>query len=912
MGFAGTSLEDFPMTFTRPWLLLLLLAAPYVLMTARGLTARRGVTALRFAGVVFLALAAAGPRITAPSDRVEAVFVLDVSESLGGRGVREGLEEINRLLSGMRGDDAAGLVSVAAEAVVETSPRPGGSAFETTARHDGGASRLSEGLYAGIASMTRRGESRVVLVSDGKDTEGDLEDAVRYAAASGTVVDVLPIGPPPGREVLVEELQVPRRVSEGEVHELSVVIRSEQSTAGRLVILRDGEYLGEDRFQLGPGVRRRSYEMPGSESGDRVYEVILDAASDSSPDNNRGLGVTSVEGTPRILWSGRGASAAADALELQGFTVDRLAPGDLPDSVGGLSAWDAVILDNVSARELSLQTMDILETWVRTRGGGLMMAGGDSSFGLGGWQGTPVERALPVEMDAPASLYIPSLSMVMVIDKSGSMGGDAGGGMSKLDVVKDAVLGAVEVLNPLYTVGLVAFDADVEWTIPMTEAGNKAVIRSGLAGLDYGGGTVLYPAIREAYERLIQSPSAVRHLVILSDGLAEHADFDEMASAIVRDGITVSTVAVGADADIKLMKQLAETGGGRYWFAEDATQVPRIFASESMIVSRGLTVEETVFPNPVTPAEALDGIDLTLLPPLHGYVMTHSRTTAVEALRSPRGHPLLVYGTHGLGRTVAFTSDLRAGWGRDWVRWEDFPIFMAQTVRWMRRNPGIRDMDLSMIDENGGVTLVLEARTADGGFRTDLKPTGRIVTPDLSELSLPMGQTGPGRYEGWFSPREDGIYDALAADETAGILDRTWWTRAYAPELSAPGVDMAVLSEAARIGGGRVLTQDENPDDWWKVRSPKNETLADLTAWLALTALVLFLADIALRESEFWHRKREMRRTGEPADMEELILRGLDDERHKPTYRRPTPAEAARILAERRQKREADERRKRS
>ena len=155
------------MTFTRPWLLLLLLAAPYVLMTARGLSARRGVTALRFAGVVLLALAAAGPRITAPSDQVEAVFVLDVSDSLGGQGVREGLEEINRLLSGMRGDDAAGLVSVAAEAVVETSPRPGGSAFETTARHDGGASRLSEGLYSGIASLSKRGESRLVLVSDG-------------------------------------------------------------------------------------------------------------------------------------------------------------------------------------------------------------------------------------------------------------------------------------------------------------------------------------------------------------------------------------------------------------------------------------------------------------------------------------------------------------------------------------------------------------------------------------------------------------------------------------------------------------------------------------------------------------------------------------------------------------------------
>ena len=205
--------------------------------------------------------------------------------------------------------------------------------------------------------------------------------------------------------------------------------------------------------------------------------TILDSAVDAGRDNNRGLAVLTVEGPPRVLWVGQGKSTIPEALELQGMYTDRVLPGDLPDSFSALSAWDAVILDNVSSRDLSLKTLDLLESWVRTRGGGLMMIGGNASFGLGAYQGTPVERSLPVDMDSPSSLYIPSLSMVMVIDKSGSMDGEVGDGKTKLDVVKDAVMGAVEVLNPLYTIGLAAFDADVEWTIPLTEAGNEDKIR---------------------------------------------------------------------------------------------------------------------------------------------------------------------------------------------------------------------------------------------------------------------------------------------------------------------------------------------------------------------------------------------------------------------------------------------------
>jgi Ca-activated chloride channel family protein len=429
-------------------------------------------------------------------------------------------------------------------------------------------------------------------------------------------------------------------------------------------------------------------------------------------------------------------------------------------------------------------------------------------------------------------------------------------------------------------------------------------IRSGLAGLQSGGGTILYPAIREAYERLVQSPAAVRHLVILSDGLAEPADYIPLIEAIASDGITVSTVAVGNDAASELMESLAEKGGGRYWYAEDAAEVPRIFASESMIVSRGLVVEGTIFPVMATPAEALEGIDLSLMPPLHGYVMTYPKPTAVEALRSPRGHPLLVYGNHGLGRSVAFTSDLTGGWGRDWLDWDQFPRFIAQSVRWMRRNSGSSDLTLSLYEDSGEVHMVLEARSETGGYLSDLKPIGTVTGPDQREVEVSMSQTAPGRYEGIFRTGPDGIYRAAAGDSAVGLGTRAYWSRAYSPELRAPGIDTAALAAAARVGGGRLLTGLEDPNKWWTVRDAQQKTLADLTIFLTLTALVLFLIDIGLREVPGVRREGRATRAGEEPDMEKLILRGIDDERHKPKHRRPSPAEAARILAERRARRD--------
>ena len=181
---------------------------------------------------------------------------------------------------------------------------------------------------------------------------------------------------------------------------------------------------------------------------------------------------------------------------------------ELPASLGELLTYDAVILDNVPGLGMSLTKMEAIEKYVRDGGGGLIMLGGDRSFGQGGYYRTPVERALPVTMDVPARMTIPSLALMLVIDKSDSMGGyigDAGRGMrpaqgtTKMELAKMAAFSAISLLNPFDQVGLVAFDTEVQWTIPITEAGDRERIATKLSALTHSGGTDIYKGVGRGF-----------------------------------------------------------------------------------------------------------------------------------------------------------------------------------------------------------------------------------------------------------------------------------------------------------------------------------------------------------------------------------------------------------------------------
>ncbi|HWP34074.1 MAG TPA: VWA domain-containing protein, partial [Thermodesulfobacteriota bacterium] len=719
--------------------------------------------ALRGAAVALLAVALAGVRLPLPDERLNVLFLVDESRSVPPAVRERALAFVRDQVGRMRQDDAAGVIGFgrAARLRVPLQARPtvGVWAAEDVGQDD---TDLERAIRLALATFPTAGARRLVLLSDGNETRGRLVEGARLAREAGADLFVVPLAAPGTDEVLVESVIVPPEVKVGESFDVRVVLRSRQAGRGRLSLVRNGQYLGSRLVTYDAGPTVLAFGQSLDAEGFHVYTAYLEAERDQIEENNAAVGVTAVHGRPTVLLVERDVEQAHHlqrALRRQGVEVEVVAPGRLPPLRGAGRRYDGLILSNVSALALSRGQMEEIRAFVRDDGGGLVMLGGDESFGLGGYYRTPVEEALPVSMESRQKVDMPNLSVVIVLDKSMSMDIRKPGEPSKLELAKLAAQYAVELMDVRDEVGVIAFDDSFEWAVPFRRLGQKETVLHDIGAIKTGGATEMYPAMREAYLRLRGARGALKHMIVLSDGQSTGGDFLGLAREMAAAGITVSAVAIGRDAAVTLMRDIAFEGNGRFYYVEEATQVPRIFTRETQLATKNALVEEPFRPVLVDPShEVVQGIDWRQAPPLGGYVATTPKPTASVLLATPRQDPLLAVWRYGLGRAAAFTSDVKARWGFFWLRWPELPKAMGQMVRWTLRTQRPRDLVVSASVEGGEGRLAVDA--VDGAGRpinfADIR--AGIVSPDKQLAVTVLEQVAPGRYEARFDARQTGAY----------------------------------------------------------------------------------------------------------------------------------------------------------
>ena len=512
-----------------------------------------------------------------------------------------------------------------------------------------------------------------------------------------------------------------------------------------------------------------------------------------------------------------------------------------------------MILDNVPAFQLTHAKMENIEKYVRDLGGGLLVIGGSQSYGAGGYFRTPLERILPLEMRPPARLDLPHVALLFVLDKSGSMGAGAEGS-TKLDLAKAAAIAAADIMNASDQIGILAFDAAWDWALPFRAVGKGEWINDKLAALQSDGGTDLYKALVEARRAIVDKQAAIKHTIVLSDGLTDKADFQSLVEQMARAGVTVSTVSVGGDADVKLMAEIARAGKGRGYVALDPQTIPQIFTTETLLISRDLLVEKTIAPRVVAPVGPLQGIVSGSLPALRGYVLTYPKQRA-ELLMTAGEDPLLVAWRHGLGRVAAFTSDLSGRWGKDWVTWQGLPQWAGQLARDTMRKIVDTRLSTEFHAEGGAVKVIADSLGKDGAYINHLKLRGNITAPNLSTQQTSFQQSAPGRYEGKFTPGEPGIYfltlfTEADAGETPSPLATIPYVAPFPKEYRELRPDLILLSRLAEETGGEMLDAENFAAGLERLYtpSPDKATRTSDTWWpLAAAALILFLADLVTR-----------------------------------------------------------------
>lgn len=807
----------------------------------------------RCLALVCLVLALAGPLQKRSLRSLELVFVLDRSHSISHEQSEAALHFINRVSRTQGEPLRIGLVVFGSNAAVERGLRDTGYGIATLhSEVDGDGTDIGRALEVALGSFTGDGQRRIVLLSDGGENLGDARTAVAAVRSVGAEVVTIALRRQRRKdEVVVERLRLPDAVRVDEPFEVRLNVGARQAAQAEISILRNGEVQRTEIVDLRAGTNTFTYTEQGAEPGLFEYETIVNSDSDAVIENNRYRGFVRVIGAPQVLYA-RGETdlqtPVVDALHAQGFAVQVVSSAALPATLHELVEYDLLILDNVSGYDLSLAKMDLLEEYVRATGGGVLTLGGTRSYSAGGFYDTPVERLLPVTMDVKTEVKIPSAAVVVLVDKSGSM--QTG---QKLAIAKAAALASVDVLNPLDRVGVLAFDSEFEWAVPVTDAGNRRQVVEKLRPLAAGGSTRIYPALAEAHRAVTATQARVKHLIVLSDGLTNQGDdYAQLLQRIRADDVGVSTVALGRDADQDLMKTMASLGGGRYYFSEDPKDIPRIFTSETMIVTRDLMVDEPTEVDAADGIEALQGLRLDSLPILLGYQRTYPKTSAEVWLSSDAGEPLLAAWRYGLGKSIAFMSDLSGRWGVEWVGWDAFGRFVAQMARWTMRKQS-RDQLRTRFEWQGrDGQLTVDALDFEDNYINGLTLQARATIPGGIQKTLALEQISPGRYQVPVPAASTGrYYFTISGDNGAVTVGPQTFGAAipYSREFFDQGVNETLLEDIAKGTGGRFLELSAAANKAILATDDEaTRSQVDYVWPLGLAALLLFLLDLAARK----------------------------------------------------------------
>jgi Mg-chelatase subunit ChlD len=853
--------------FAQPWWLLACgVAVPLAILGLRNLGGlsrprRFAAIALRCCVVAVLALALARPTIGRKSDTLTVIAVIDRSRSVQADLQRAAVSFLSRAKEHKEPADQLAVVDVAESAVIAALPGPDSVPSERSTSLVGQQSRLSSGIEMATAIAPSDSASRILLISDGNETEGDLLAAVATASANGIPVDVLPLRYSHDKEVVFRKLVAPARASSGQSINLRFVLESTGEIDGALVLDLNGEAVDLDPsspalgvpVRLKAGTNVKSVTIPVGTRGVHQFDahfVPAGEGQDAVEQNNRAGAVTLVVGPGHVLVVDVGddaGKAIAEALAESKIDARRVAVSHFPDSLPDLLSADAVVLANTDNSNFTLQQQEMLCRYVTDLGGGLILTGGPDAFGAGGWIGSPVAEIAPVDMDPPQKQVMPRGALVLVVDRSGSMGG------RKLTLAKNAAAAAARTLSSRDYVGVVAFDSSPEWAVPLGEQKDKEAVRQQIAAIGVGGGTDIYPPLEEAYKAISEVNAAIKHIVLLSDGNTAGQDPIPLARQIAGSRVTVSTVAVGEDANYPLLSGIASETEGRFYAVRDPSQLPQIFVKEAQVIRRPLILEETFHPNVVFGlSEILKGIS-TPLPALDGLVLTGPKAgLSQQILVSPKGDPVLAAGQAGLGRCVAFTSSADGRWASQWLAWGGFTRFWEQVARWAGKSAQGRDCEISSDVQGRDVTVSVEAIDEGGNFVQLADIAAQVIAPDMSARDLPLAQVGPGTYRGTFRASSSGSHllnlrYARTGDAAASMMQSVV-TVPHAAEFQDLSDNLPLLSEVARSTGGRIVSSDPAGADLYdrsNVQFPRKITT--FTTPLLLVWLGLFLADVAVR-----------------------------------------------------------------
>lgn len=843
----------------------------------------RGVTGwLRGLLLLLLVVALAGPRIDIGGKGVDVVVVVDRSRSVSPENQATSLGLIRDLEQSRGNGDRLAVVTFGGEPRVEqelSGNKQLGNKFSLEIDPDG--SDLAGSVSTALNLVDPSRPARLLVLSDGESNGRDPMAMARRAREAGVPIDVRPFERPRVGDTAIEAIRLPLTVSQGEPFQFSVWVTADGERSGTLRVLRDGMELASMSRRFRSGRNRLLFRDILASGGVHHYSAELELVDDPVAENNQGTGVVRVEAGPRLLLltnDGSGGNLQR-ALQSAKIPVDVARAGAHSLSLDALDGYRAVIIENTPAADLGRLKMARLAQWVEELGGGLLLTGGERSFGQGGYYRSPLDAVLPVSMELREEHRKLRVAMAIVLDRSGSMSMPVAGGKTKMDLANLGTAECIRLLGREDKVSVIAVDSSPHLIQPLAKVDDPESMASRALKIEsMGGGIFVYVALVEAGKELAKAGDySTRHILLFSDASdsEQPGKYQELLEKFKKGGITVSVIGLGTetDPDADLLREIAKRGNGNIMFSMDPQELPRLFAQDTLSVARNTFVKKNDETQPAgipgvyrAGARLLGELDGgKSFPAAGGYNLCYLKPDATVAVSSEDEYqaPWSAAWYRGLGRAAAITLEVDGEHTGAFGGWEGYSDFLVTHARWLLSGGDELDgvfVEMIRAGQDAVINVELDPeRAAD--FR--VRPPRVLVLPPGTERQEPiepsLSWTGPNSLEARVRLSRTGTYRTLVRsgneskkDFVRGPIVTLPYSPEFVPRVDQPaGVD--VLSELALVSGGEQRTDVTSV----YADPPRSSKRVSLLPWLFVASVVVLVLEIGGRRLNLWARTDE-------------------------------------------------------
>lgn len=831
---------------------------------ARSLIVRTGV-------ILLLVFAWADPLKKRSESSEQIVALVDVSASVPKAGLKSFIEGLNRFSSSQRDLEIA--VYPFAKTALPSPVRFGFGAhveqvlseLERSAESlDRGETNIGEAIQyiGGLAPG-----SALLLMSDGYETAGSSREMARtFGVTGGRIYPLIPEEEPFRSQALeIAMLAAPLTSKAGDLVEVRLTSRNTTSKAadGSVELYVDDKQILNQRISVGAGEEKlligKSSALDG---GLHRVRAVLTSANGTKQELHRWVSVRNKSRLLLLSGTTEDERAIKQLLAFKGYSVDAIVADGKQPFPKNFDECSGVIMNNVGEQQLPNGFLSQLKNFTE-RGGGVLLIGGDRSFGLGNYINTPLEEISPVKFVPPQTAKRRLVKAVaLVIDKSKSMAFDG-----KIEGARDAALMAIRSLQDEDFVTVIGFDATAFVVIRLSPAGEaKTSAPYRLGNLVATGRTDLLPALVEARRALSKAPADRKHIIVLSDGKVPIAgeEYIQELSRLRQDGISLSAVALGDDADAPFMQMLSQYGRGAFYQTLSAKRLPEIFIQDIKVATGEKTMKErSEYPVGIGPA-GIHSTTIDRYPSLRGYVETLPKKGAdIELITKSEDQvsPLLASWKYGSGKVVAFTSDANGRWSLPWLNWEGFPRFWTQLVEEIEHAPdeNSAQIDFDLRSSVNRRSLYLDLSVYDEKLRTGAAPkiAAEVILPGGEKRNISFIPEKKGRFRGEVDGARPGDYkvQVMYGSQKLPVMGITLEGGLFG-ETPGKGIQRENLADLASLTGGII-----NPEPSQVAKATKViERSEHLFPPLVILAFLLFLIEVFLRELGFGFLKAKIHR----------------------------------------------------